>query len=172
MLRAGVFPEPTFIWWDVRLQPRLGTVEVRIADAQTTLGATAGVAALIQALVRLEAIEGYASAELVAAQEVLEENRFIAARDGMDASLVDVTSASLVPVRRQLEELLAVCEAHADDLGSRAELGELRALMDAPGAARQRAIVREAGLGGLVASLASAFVEPWVGSPASAVAEA
>jgi glutamate---cysteine ligase / carboxylate-amine ligase len=172
MLRAGVFPEPTFIWWDVRLQPRLGTVEVRIADAQTTIGATAGVVALIQALVRLEATEGYAATELVAAQEVLEENRFIAARDGMDARLVDVGSASLVPVRRQLEELLAACEPHADDLGSRAELDELRALMEAPGAARQRAIVREAGLLGLVASLASAFVEPWVGSAASAVAEA
>jgi glutamate---cysteine ligase / carboxylate-amine ligase len=172
MLRAGVFPEPTFIWWDVRVQPRLGTVEVRIADAQTTIGATAGVVALIQALVRLEATEGYASAALVAAQEVLEENRFIAARDGMDARLVDLGSASLVPVRRQLEELLAACEPHADDLGSRAELDELRALMESPGAARQRAIVREAGLLGLVASLASAFVEPWVGSAASAIAEA
>lgn len=172
MLRAGVFPEPTFIWWDVRVQPRLGTVEVRIADAQTTIGATAGVAALIQALVRLESTEGYVSTELVEAQEVLEENRFIAARDGMDAELVHVRSASLVPVRRQLEELLTVCEPHADDLGTRAELDELRALMDSPGAARQRATVREAGLVGLVASLASAFVEPWVGSPASAVAEA
>ena len=35
LLRAGAFPEPTFVWWDVRLQPRFGTVEVRIADAQT-----------------------------------------------------------------------------------------------------------------------------------------
>ena len=37
-----LFPEPTFIWWDVRLQPRFGTVEVRIADAQTTVADTAG----------------------------------------------------------------------------------------------------------------------------------
>ena len=56
-----------------------------------------------------QATEGYAPPELVGAQEVLEENRFIAARDGMDACLIDVASASQVPVRRQLEELLAVC---------------------------------------------------------------
>ena len=36
LLRAEAFPEPTFVWWDVRLQPRFGTVEVRIADAQTS----------------------------------------------------------------------------------------------------------------------------------------
>jgi glutamate---cysteine ligase / carboxylate-amine ligase len=165
MLRAEIFPEPTFIWWDVRVQPRLGTVEVRIADAQTTVGASAGIAALIQALVRVEATDGYAPPELVGAQEALEENRFIAARDGMDARLIDVRTATQVPVRQQLEELLAVCEPHADDLGSSAELDELRLLMESPGAERQRATVRESGLSGLVASLASAFAGPGSGTP-------
>jgi carboxylate-amine ligase len=168
MLRADVFPEPTFIWWDVRVQPRLGTVEVRIADAQTTMAGTAGIAALIQALVRMEATEGYVSPELVGAQEVIEENRFIAARDGMEAHLVDVTTATQVPVRHQLDELLTACQPHADDLGSRAELDRLHALMEAPGAARQRAAVREGGLRGLVASLASAFVEVDSGTPGPA----
>jgi glutamate---cysteine ligase / carboxylate-amine ligase len=165
MLRAEIFPEPTFIWWDVRVQPRLGTVEVRIADAQTTVGASAGIAALIQALVRVEASDGYAPPELVGAQEALEENRFIAARDGMDARLIDVRTATQVPVRQQLEELLAVCEPHADDLGSSAELDELRLLMESPGAERQRATVRESGLSGLVASLASAFAGQGSGTP-------
>jgi glutamate---cysteine ligase / carboxylate-amine ligase len=165
MLRAEIFPEPTFIWWDVRVQPRLGTVEVRIADAQTTVGASAGIAALIQALVRVEATDGYAPPELVGAQEALEENRFIAARDGMDARLIDVRTATQVPVRQQLEELLAVCEPHADDLGSSAELDELRLLMESPGAERQRATVRESGLSGLVASLASAFAGQGSGTP-------
>jgi gamma-glutamyl:cysteine ligase YbdK (ATP-grasp superfamily) len=60
LLRAGAFPEPTFVRWDVRLQPRLGTVEVRIADAKTTVGEVAAVAALIRVLVRLEATERFA----------------------------------------------------------------------------------------------------------------
>jgi glutamate---cysteine ligase / carboxylate-amine ligase len=169
MLRADAFPEPTFIWWDVRVQPRLGTVEVRIADAQTTMSGTAGIAALIQALVRLEASEGHAAPELVAAQEVIEENRFVAARDGMDARLIEVRTATQVPVREQLEELLAVCEPHADDLGSRPELDELRGLMESTGADRQRAAVQESGLSGLVAWLASAFVEQELETPAPAV---
>ena len=57
LLRADAFPEPTFIWWDVRLQPRFGTIEVRIADAQTKVADVAALAALIQVLVRLEATE-------------------------------------------------------------------------------------------------------------------
>jgi glutamate---cysteine ligase / carboxylate-amine ligase len=171
MLRADAFPEPTFIWWDVRVQPRFGTVEVRIADAQTRVSESAGIAALIQALVRLEATEGHAPPQLVAAQEVLEENRFLAARDGIDASLIDVTSATRVPARAQLEELLVVLEPHAEDLGSRAQLDELRALMDSPGAARQRATLRDAGRRGLTASLASAFLDAGsVGTTASVIA--
>ena len=171
MMRADALPEPTFVWWDVRLQPRFGTVEVRIADAQTTVSETAGVAALIQALVRLEATEGHASPELVGAAEVLEENRFLAARDGIDARLIDVTTASRVPARVQLEELLEVCEPHSDDLGSRAELDELRALMESPGAVRQRATVDDVGQRGLVESLASAFLDAGaIGKPASVIA--
>jgi glutamate---cysteine ligase / carboxylate-amine ligase len=168
MLRAEIFPEPTFIWWDVRVQPRLGTVEVRIPDAQTTVADATGIAALIQALVRLEATEGYATRELVEAHELLEENRFIAARDGMDARLVDVATASQVPVRVQLEELLAACTPHAEDLGSVAELEQLRALMRSPGYARQREMVQRVGLSGLVESLAMAFVEKVSGTPGPA----
>ena len=85
LLRCDAFPEPTFLWWDVRLQPRFGTLEVRVMDAQTRVGDTAAIAAFVQCLVRLEALEGYAGHALVTRPEVLEENRFIAARDGMQA---------------------------------------------------------------------------------------
>ena len=65
LLRCDAFPEPTFLWWDVRLQPRFGTLEVRVMDAQTRVADTAAIAALVQCLVRLEALEGYASHALV-----------------------------------------------------------------------------------------------------------
>ena len=55
LIRCGAFPEPTFIWWDLRLQPRYGTLEVRVMDAQTRVPDTAALVALVQALVRLEA---------------------------------------------------------------------------------------------------------------------
>jgi glutamate---cysteine ligase / carboxylate-amine ligase len=159
MLRADAFPEPTFIWWDVRLQPRLGTVEVRIADAQTTVAEVAGLAAFIQALVRMEATEGYAHDEQVAAQEVLEENRFLAARDGIDADLIDARGAERLPAREQLATLLAACAPHADDLGCRAELNGVRMLAQHPGARRQRQAARDLGQEGLVAALAGAFLD-------------
>jgi carboxylate-amine ligase len=159
MLRADAFPEPTFIWWDVRLQPRFGTVEVRIADAQTTVAEVAGLAAFIQALVRMEATEGYAHDEQVAAQEVLEENRFLAARDGIDAHLIDARGAERLPAREQLATLLAACAPHADDLGCRAEMSEVRMLARHPGARRQREAARALGQQGLVAALAGAFLD-------------
>ena len=58
LLRCDAFPEPTFLWWDVRLQPRFGTLEVRVMDAQTRSSDTAALTALVQCLVRLEAREG------------------------------------------------------------------------------------------------------------------
>src|SRR5262245_31257351 len=66
LVRTRAIPEPTFVWWDARLQPRLGTLEVRVMDAQTRLVDTAALAALVQCLVRLEAMEGFAESELVA----------------------------------------------------------------------------------------------------------
>jgi carboxylate-amine ligase len=159
LLRADAFPEPTFIWWDVRLQPRFGTVEVRVADAQTRVAEAAAIAALIQALVRMEATDGYASDRLIASQEVLEENRFLAARDGMDARLVDVRAEQRVAARDQLADVLAAAAPHADDLGCGTEFAELPALAAAPGAARQRLAFQEHGWEGLVASMAAAFLD-------------
>jgi carboxylate-amine ligase len=52
-LRAGALPEPTFLWWDVRPQPRFGTVEVRIMDAQSRVADTAALCGLVQAIARL-----------------------------------------------------------------------------------------------------------------------
>ncbi len=97
LIRCEAFPEPTFLWWDVRPQPRFGTVEVRIMDTQSTVAETAALVALIQSLARLEAQEGYASEQLLASPEVLAENRFLAARDGAGGLLVDPGAACRVP---------------------------------------------------------------------------
>ena len=86
LMRCGAIPEPTFIWWDVRLQPRLGTLEVRVMDAQTRIRDTAALAALVQCLVRIEALQGMRRGRAEShADEVLDENRFLAARDGINA---------------------------------------------------------------------------------------
>lgn len=163
LLVGGAVPDPSFVWWDVRLRPHLGTLEVRIMDAQTRVANVAPLVALVQCLVRLEATEGYASPSLAALPETLEENRFLATRDGMRAELIDPDLGRRRPAGDVLEQLLAACAPVAEELGCRTELEQAAALAQEPGAVVQRAIVAERGgdvgaaLGALVQALSADF---------------
>ncbi|MDQ6805751.1 MAG: YbdK family carboxylate-amine ligase [Actinomycetota bacterium] len=159
LMRCDAFPEPTFLWWDVRPQPRFGTVEIRIMDAQITTSETAALVALIQSITRLELEEGYHVDSQWDRSEVLEENRFIAARDGMAARLIDPVAEERVPARELLARLLEAARPHAADLGCENVLDALVMLGEEPGAKRQRRVAREPGrLPGLVELLSDAFV--------------
>jgi len=159
LVRCGSIPEPTFLWWDVRPQPRFGTIEVRIMDAQTRVEQTAAITALVQSIARLEIESGYVTAKTIWAAEVLDENRFLAARDGMDANLIDVDTETRVPARDMLEDLLRACEPHAEALGCADELARVRDLAGKTGADRQLELADdEDRLPGLVETLADAFV--------------
>jgi carboxylate-amine ligase len=158
LIRCDAVPEPTFLWWDVRPQPRFGTVEVRIMDAQTTLPDTAAIAALVQSIVRAE-VEGTEHLERPMPQEVLAENRFLAARDGMDADLIEPELGRRVPARELLADLVAVCKPHADVLGCRAELERVADLGARTGAQRQLDLARRVGsLPRVVSVLADDFL--------------
>jgi carboxylate-amine ligase len=160
MLRCGAFPEPTYLWWDVRLQPRFGTVEVRIMDAQSCAADTVALCALVQSLARLELEEGYASPSLLRAPEVLAENRFLAARDGMDAAFLDPDGERTVPAQDELARVLAAAAPHAAALGCAEELATVEALGRSAGAERQRRRAAEAdGLEAVVADLALCYGE-------------
>ncbi len=158
LLRADAFPEPTFIWWDVRLQPRYGTVEVRVMDAQTRLADTAAIAALIQSLVRLLATERLAPDALLGAQEALDENRFIASRDGMDARFIDLLAGTREDARDLLAEMVSACRPHARNLDCRAELESVLELGAHSGAQRQRELGERMELPEVVARMADDFV--------------
>jgi carboxylate-amine ligase len=159
LVRCGAIPEPTFLWWDARPQPRFGTVEVRIMDVQSSVDETAALVALVQSIARREVLEKEAIRSVGHSPEVLVENRFLAARDGMDARLIDPARERRVPARAQLEELLEICAPHAEALGCAAELEGIRPLAARTGADRQLEIARdEARLPGLVAALADAFL--------------
>jgi carboxylate-amine ligase len=161
LIDAGAVPEATFFWWDVRLQPRFGTVEVRIMDAQTSIEDVAALVALTQALVVMEAGEGLAPEALIDAPEVLDENRFLAARDGMEAEFVDPRTRTRVPARALLEEMVGALRVHATALGCLPALGLVERLALDPPANRQRAAAFRAGaLPGVVESLADSFVGP------------
>ena len=164
LLRCGALPEPTFLWWDVRLQPKLGTIEVRIMDAQTRAGDNAALAALVQCVVRLEATEGYAEEAIACRPEVLDENRFLATRDGMRAKFLDPERNRRRQAAEVLDDLLAACAPHAAALGAEAELAAAAALAAETGDHRQRLLAGVAqgdavgpALGAVVCALAHDF---------------
>ncbi len=157
VIRAGAVPDPSFFWWDVRPQPRLGTVEVRAMDAQTTVADVGPLVALIQSLA-LMTLEDDSPPPAVGA-EVLDENRFLAARDGMAARLIDPEGGQLVPVRETVHELVAGCRPHARALGCASELERVHLLADSNGARRQRNFAAAHGrLDRLVSNLADRFL--------------
>lgn len=158
LVRCDAFPDPSYLWWDVRMQPSLGTVELRVMDVQTTPEATASLAALVQSLVRLEALEGHADPLAIRSDEVLAENRFLAARDGVDAALIDPTGECRTPVRESFPALLDACRPHAQELRCEHELDGIADLLDEPWKQRQLELARSPeGLRGLVAALAGAY---------------
>jgi carboxylate-amine ligase len=158
LLRCDAIPEPTFLWWDARLQPALGTIEVRIMDAQTRVADTAALVALVQSVVRREATEPE-SGRPPSSPEVIEENRFLAARDGMRAAFVDPGAGCCVPAGEELPPLLDACAPYAEALGCAEELAGVASLAARPGEARQRAIAaRPEGLKGVLRHLHGDFV--------------
>ena len=143
LIRAGAIPEPTFLWWDARLQPRFGTIEIRIADTQSRLEDVAALVALMQCLVK-EAVEGDITAE--ARREAVAENRFLASRDGTEACLIDLHAESMVPLSEWVNDALEVSEPHARELGCESELARVRDLCNSNGADRQREILKRNGI--------------------------
>jgi len=158
LLRCEAFPEPTFLWWDVRLQPRFGTIEVRIMDAQTTVADSVALTALVQCLIRLEATEGSGADPAIDLPEVIAENRFLAARDGAEASLIDARLGQRSQVPDVLESVLSMCTPHAEDLGCLEELKWTRNLAASPRPIRQLDLARGPNkLPGLVEALSALF---------------
>lgn len=153
LLCCGAFPDPTYLWWEVRPQPSFGTVEIRIMDVQSDSEATAALAALVQSIAHLELEEGFHDDPVAGEIEILIENRFIAARDGMDARFLEPVNVTCVPARTLLANLLDAAGPHAEQLGCSNELMAVKDLAARGGAARQRQV--HASDGSLLAVLAN-----------------
>jgi carboxylate-amine ligase len=123
--RSGCIADYTHIWWDIRLHPRLGTVEVRICDAVTRVEDAVAIAAYCQALVK-QLSEAYdAGEEIPSYHRILtSENKWLAARYGLEAPVMDLATGrrNRVPIARLVRRTLAELEPHARELGSEREL--------------------------------------------------
>jgi glutamate---cysteine ligase / carboxylate-amine ligase len=142
MVASKVMEDYTYLWYDVRPHPNLGTVEVRVCDSQTRIEHTLGLAALIQAMVR-ELAEHFGSGERLAAYpwQMLDENKWLAARHGLDGEIVDLPSSDRVPTKVLARRLVDRLRDHARDLGSATELEAVEDLVhNGNGAARQMVV--------------------------------
>jgi glutamate---cysteine ligase / carboxylate-amine ligase len=139
MVSSGVIEDFTWLWYDVRPHPDFGTVEVRVCDSQTRLEHTLALTALIQAMVK-ELAEHYEAGGRLGSYpwQMLDENKWLAARHGLDAELVDLPSNERVGAKALARRLLERLREHAQDLGSAADLeGVVDLLEHGNGAARQ-----------------------------------
>ncbi len=142
MMDAGVIDDYTFLWYDVRPHPNFGTVEIRAMDAQTRVEHTLALAALTQAMVK-ELAEHYDAGKQLARYpyEMLDENKWLAARHGMEGELVDLPSRDRVSATKLARRLYDRLREHAQDLGSAAELEAIEDILEnGNGAARQRLV--------------------------------
>ncbi len=151
LIAAAGVDDYTYIWWDVRPHPQLGTVEVRALDVQTDVVTSSAIAALIQAIAAKEldhpTLPGLS-------REALEESYFQAASHGLDAEIV-LDDESPEPARDVVRRVRESVRPYARDLGADAALDEIeRILRQGNGADDQRQVHREAGMKGLLDYLA------------------
>jgi carboxylate-amine ligase len=142
LVAGRIVDDYTYLWYDIRPHPKFGTVEVRAMDAQTRVEHTVSIAALIQALVRSLA-EAHAAGEQLVDHpaELLEANKWIAARYGLDGRVLDPSTERIVRLGELTARLLERLHDHASDLGCLQELdGIVDLLEQGNGAERQRLV--------------------------------
>ncbi|MDQ3644778.1 MAG: YbdK family carboxylate-amine ligase [Actinomycetota bacterium] len=156
---AGSMPRPNHWWWELRLHPTLGTIEVRVPDQQTTVAQSAGVAAVIHALVATLA-ERHDEGLPLAVHPTwrIAENRWSAGRHGLAGTMADLDIGERRPTRDSLRALLEWLEPAAGRAGCLGELAAADRLVTANGSERQRQVAAQEGLSGLVAWLADSFL--------------
>jgi carboxylate-amine ligase len=138
-MASGAMGHRSQWWWEARLHPEFGTVEVRVPDTQTTVGETGAIAAFVHALVVRLAERHADGDELTAAPSWrIAENRWSACRYGLEGTMADLVTGKPAPTRERIGALLAELEPVAQRLGSAAELTGVD--LAANGAARQRAV--------------------------------
>jgi carboxylate-amine ligase len=130
--RSGCIADYTHIWWDIRLHPRLGTIEIRICDAVTRVEDAVAIAAYCQALVKQLCEQYEAGKEIPSYHRILtSENKWLAARYGLEAPVMDLASPgrNRVPVSRLIRRTVSELRPHARELGSERELEEILAIL-------------------------------------------
>lgn len=147
LVTSGVIRSVKEVWWDIRPHPVLGTVELRMCDASPTLREVTAIAGLAQCLVA-DAVDRYDAGELPPAPRswTVRENRWLAARHGVNADLIATDAGERRPAELLLEQLVDRLTPVAQRLGATDELADVLDIWAAgPSYLRQRAVVEGGG---------------------------
>jgi carboxylate-amine ligase len=147
---GGLFPDSSHFWWDLRPHPVHGTIEIRIADTQTTVADATAVVAVVQALVAM-LTDRFDSGEALPLHETywIGENSWRAHRHGVRGWLVDLDDGGRVATRDRLASLFDELEPYAEQLDTLEQMDTARALLIGNGADRQRYVHEREGILGL-----------------------
>jgi carboxylate-amine ligase len=130
--KTGCIADYTHIWWDIRLHPKWGTIEVRICDAITRVEDAVALAAYCQCLVKLLCEQHEAGVEIPSYHRILTtENKWLAARYGLEAPIMDLETGrrNRIPVARLVRRTVRDLEPHARELGCERELEHIREML-------------------------------------------
>jgi glutamate---cysteine ligase / carboxylate-amine ligase len=133
------------IWWDIRPHPFFDTIEFRVCDIPLRVEETIALAALIQAtVVKLYKLYSANQGFRLYRRSLLMENKWRAARYGIDGKLIDFGKQMEVPERQLIEEYLEFVDDVLDELGCREEVEYVREIVKmGTGADRQLRVFRE-----------------------------
>jgi glutamate---cysteine ligase / carboxylate-amine ligase len=157
--RSGAYPDERQWWWELRLHPVFGTVEVRVPDQQTTVRETIAVAALAHSLA-LHLAERFDAGDPAAIHPSwrISENRWSAARHGLEGTMADLETGEPCSTRERVLALIDTVEKAATRRTTAHALGDARKLAERNGAMRQREVAESDGIRGVVDDLARRFL--------------
>jgi carboxylate-amine ligase len=144
VLEAGQVPDYTFLWWDVRPHPKLGTVETRVMDAQSSLRDVEALSSLVHGIACNACDHGPPSPS---AREALAESAFRATRDGVEATLW--SNGRVRPLRELAAEAVEIARPYAGDAVDEV----MRIVREGNGADRQRRDFEAGGMPHVLAEL-------------------
>src|SRR5215471_3226384 len=135
------------IWWDVRPHPTYGTLEFRMFDTATRVEEAVAIAALTQAIVvKLHRLYTHNQSWRIYRRALIEENKWRAARYGIEGKLVDFGREAEVPVRELMLELMDLLDDVVDDLGSRSAVEYIHTILnEGTSAERQLRVYQQTG---------------------------
>jgi len=147
LIKTNCIDDAKKIWWDIRPHPYFPTLEFRVCDMPMRLDESIAIAALCQAIIaKLYKLHERNQTWRHYSRSLIMENKWRAARYGLDGKLIDFGKQTEVPERELIGEILDYVDDVLDDLGSRLEVSYIRRILDeGTGADRQLRVFRDTG---------------------------